>query len=130
MSSKEERKRIISSGDPLARHSLNNSHMSYVLRQNELFYGLDRKAAKSSEKRRKHERFLEELPRYQFDRAMGHLLNGDAGGATPEDLNYVFNNIRRYERRIYGFSTEDAKVIITIVDFVGRVPAEKLRVAK
>lgn len=116
MSSKTERLDILSEGGPFAQRSLSQENISNALDGQKKFSGTDRKAAKSQARRARQEQFEKNLPKFQFDRALGHLFNGGAGGVTREDLRYILKNIHRHERRIGGFSTEKAKVVISIID--------------
>lgn len=115
MTNKAEREKIVGRGSAVAKHSL-NQYTTKTLREYEE-KGVDRKAAGAAKKRRRQEQFEQNLPKAQFDRALGHILEGRA---TPEDINYALKNIGRYEKRVGRFSTGETRIIATVVDFTRR----------
>lgn len=67
-----------------------------------------------------------DLPKYQFDRALSHIMDGNA---SEEDVKYVVRNIKRYEEvidrfRINGVNGNREKIrrraTATVVDFTRR----------
>src|SRR3990172_9206341 len=117
MSVKTERARIIESGSSAVRHSLNQRNMKRVSDAEKRVFRNDKKAIKAEARRLQQEQFLRNFPKYQFDRALGHVFDSTA---TPEDTNYVLGNIGKYERRVNRFFTEATGADITIVEFTRR----------
>ena len=85
--------------------------------------GFDRKAEKAKLRQMQEEEFLQDLPKFQFNRALGHIFDGTA---SEEDINYVARNIHGYERTIDRFRIRRSNgngeeritgVTTTIVDF-------------
>lgn len=74
------------------------------------------KVHKAEQRRIQDAEFMRDLfPRIQFSRALGQMLNG---AATEEDIEYVFENVHKYEQVAEGYEAEKgSKVTITIVDF-------------
>lgn len=127
MSAKTERENIRRSGDPIAKHSLNQKYMKLVRDGREKFSGTDKKVANAERRRWKKEQFLRQ---FQFDRALGNTFNGspieDIIDLAPENIAYVVEHIDEYERGIETYNTEKGtKVSITIVEFA-RIPPEPL----
>lgn len=111
MTSKSEalKRKIIESGSPLQRRtSLNQRNLGrQVDIEGKVFGETNIKAAKAEARKQK---FIRQLPRQQFDRSLGHMLNG---GATNEEIVYVLEQIGRYEKPLGNNGYE-----VTIVDFV------------
>lgn len=63
--------------------------------------GNNPKAQKAYEKRRREERFLQDLPEFQFRRALKHIIDGDA---SEEDFVYVVREIYKYEQETEKFT--------------------------
>ena len=108
----ELRKQVVAGGGATARHSMNQKTIGYIIQMGER--GFDRKAEKSKLRKRRKEQFLQDLPKFQFDRALGQMLNGTS---TTENIEHVFNNAHKYEAVIDRYETEKSTVTITIVDF-------------
>ena len=69
--------------------------------------------------------FMQDLPRFQFNRALGNMFNGiplqEVADLTPENIAYVARHIDKHERLVETCETEKGrKVLITIVDFTRR----------
>ena len=129
MSAKTERRLTIQSGSPLSGHSLNDKifHLSRDLERKA--FGRSKKQERSArrmrkeaEEERRQEEFLRGLPDFQFNRALGHMMDGTA---SAEDINYVAKNIELREEVTGNFSIKRSDngaekitpVTITIVDF-------------
>ena len=118
----ELRKQTLAGGGAMATHSMNQRTTAYIIQMQER--GFDRKAEKAKLRRMKEEEFLQNLPKFQFDRALSHIIDGIA---TEEDYNYVARNIGRYEQVIDRFRINTVNgnrekrvrrsVTVTIVDF-------------
>lgn len=129
MSAKTEREKIIRSGDPIAKHSLNQRHMVYMKDGKEKFFIRDKKAARARQKRElleDQERGMEllgERREFQFDRALGNTFNGgsleDVIDLAPENILYFVKHIDGHEREIetYYNTEKGTEVSITIVEF-------------
>ncbi|EKD64579.1 MAG: hypothetical protein ACD_50C00343G0014 [uncultured bacterium] len=122
MSSKTERQKA-RSGESPARHS-RNQYVEKILREN-AERGTDRKAAKARARREREERFVEEFPEYQFDRAVGNTFNGlpleEVADLAPANITYVVDHIDEHERILARYKTErGSQVTVTIVDFTRR----------
>jgi len=118
----ELRKQIVAGGGATATYSMNQRTTAYIIQRQEK--GFDRKAEKAKLRRMKEEEFLQNLPKFQFDRALSHIIDGIA---TEEDFNYVARNIGNYEQvigrfKINGVNGNGEKRVrrsatVTIVDF-------------
>lgn len=121
MSAKTERVGIIKSGDPLAKHSLNQGHLGHIRAGEEKFFGTDKKAARARQKRELLEdqrlgmQLLDSRKRMQFRRALKHVF--DDGNATPQEMDYI----ARHGQEVECYITKRGfPVAITIVDFNSR----------
>lgn len=74
--------------------------------------GRDPKAEKSRLRKNREEEFLQNLPRFQFDRAVRQMLNGTA---TTENMRYVFDNAHKYEQVTDRYKIDKSTVTITVV---------------
>lgn len=101
MSTKAERERIIRSGSPTRWHSLNQDILKREAEGRKRTFGSNKKVARAHERRRREERFIQDFPKVQFERALGHMLNGQA---TDEEVIFVFNNEDNLER--YGHKVD------------------------
>lgn len=115
MSGRSERIRdeIINSGSPLSNHSLNQGSMSLLLDGEARLFGNPNNKARKAEKRRiRHEQFLRDLPRTQFERSLGKLIQGKG---NDEDESYVWANISKYAKHLPHLSSDNGHNI-TVVD--------------
>lgn len=104
------RRRIIESGSPLAKHSLSQRILKREEDRRSAVLGKpNSKGEKARAGRRRTIEFIEQLPRRQFDRALGHMMDGRP---TIEDISYVVGHVSDYERPIGNNGFE-----ITVVDF-------------
>lgn len=55
------------------------------------------KGYKANQRRLRQQQFIENLPRMQFKRALGHMVDGTA---TPEDIGYVLGHADRFGRQV------------------------------
>lgn len=105
------RREIILSGSPLARHSLSQERIKReVDKKNKLLGKSNSKGEKVRTSKRRTEEFIEQLPRKQFDRAMGHLYDGNF---SPEEFLYIARHISDYEQAV----RTDNGCEVTVVDF-------------
>jgi len=109
-------------GDPLSWHPMNQK-LAKNLQERRGKGEESSKVERAARKRLKQQQFLQDLPKMQFNRALGHIVDGTA---SEKDIDYVAKNANRYERQIESFSITRAngnveekvtKVTITIVDF-------------
>jgi len=72
------------------------------------------------------DKFMQDLPKFQLDRALGHMLDGIE---SPEDIKYVAENISTHEQVITRFRISSnvsgekrarRRVTVSIVDFTRR----------
>lgn len=104
------KKEIIKSGSPLAKHSLSQRILKREIdRENGVLGKSNSKGGKARASRRRAEKFIDQLPRMQFDRALEHMMDGRP---TIEDISYVVEHMGDYERPMGNNGCE-----ITIVDF-------------
>lgn len=110
---------IRNSDDPIRKHSLNQRHLKEMMQARER--GFNRKAVGASERREREDRFLEDLPRMQFNRALEHIIDGTP---SDEDIRYVLGNIFEYEQVVkkvrFRFGERRRRVTISVVDFTAR----------
>lgn len=112
MTTRAERARqiIIKSGSPLAGHSLSQKILKREEDRGSVVLGKpNSKGEKVRASKRRTEEFIEQLPRMQFNRALGHMMDGRP---TIEDISYVVGHVGHYERPMGNNGSE-----VTIVDF-------------
>lgn len=113
------RRELIGSGDALRLHSMSQRVAKVMIERRER--GVNRKADRASERKRREEEFLEDLPELQFNRSLRHMLDGVA---TGEDIAYVLRNINQYENVVEKVRVGKRRhtVTITVVDLPIKVP--------
>ena len=99
-----------------------NQEFAKKIRDNQRRGGESSKVRNAARKKLQQKEFMQNLPKFQFDRAVGKLFNGTVSiediGDVAADIGYVRNHIGEYEREVETFITEKGtKVIVTIVDF-------------
>ena len=92
------RNRIVGRGSVLAGRSLSQDKLRKEIDGERRALGQPTsKGEKAMASRRSTEEFTAQLPRMQFNRALGHIIDGEA---TSEDISYVLKHIGDYERPI------------------------------
>lgn len=83
----EIRRAIVDSGSSLKNHSMNQHSLNYSNQGEVKLFGRENhKARRVMERRKRQKEYISNLPKVQFDRALGHIAAGDA---TVEDIGYV-----------------------------------------
>jgi len=118
----EQLRKEIRPEDPFYSHPLNQEMAKNIIEK--------RKRGKRSPKvenaaarRKAQDEFMQRLPEFQFNRALGHILDGQE---SIEDIIYVAENIKLYEQVIGRFRISSngsgekrvrRTVTVSIVDF-------------
>ena len=123
------RREKIREGDPLSWHPMNQKMAKDLQDRQKRGESprVDRANKRKFQEQQAHEEFMENFPKFQFDRALGHILDGTE---TQEDIKYVARNTANYEQvigrfRINGVNGNGEKrtrrrVTATIVEFTHR----------
>ena len=118
------RRRELRPRDPLYRHPVNWKMAKDILGRRRR--GTSHKVENAVARKQAQDEFIQGLPKFQFERALGHILDGQE---SREDIEYVAKNIGMHEKVIKRFRISSnvsgekrarRRVTVSIVDFTRR----------